>query len=139
MRYADFMIVSISANGTNIASTVLYAYYYNLSICRCHIQPMVWQRNSYCIHDIHMTGVICSCTPISRVLIIYRIPFTHADILIFPVVYACLALQGTEIAISCIYTLLKFECCDSTLKYWKVYMGAMVTPLGCQMVLSQHP
>ena len=25
----------------NIASTVLHAYHYNLSLCRCHVQPVV--------------------------------------------------------------------------------------------------
>ena len=79
------MTASISAHSTNIASTIIhaYAYHYNSSLCICHIQPTVYQRNSYCIRDIHVTEAICSCTPISRAPLIYGIPFTHADILIF--------------------------------------------------------
>ena len=79
------MIASITAHSTNIASTILHAYHYNLSLCMCHVQPTVYQRNSYCIRDIHVTEAIRSCTPISRAPVIYGIPFTHADILIFPV------------------------------------------------------
>ena len=62
------MTASISAHSTNIASTIIhaYAYHYNLSLCMCHVQPMVYQRNSYCICDIHVTEAIRSCTPISR-------------------------------------------------------------------------
>ena len=79
------MTASISAHSTNIASTIIhaYAYHYNLSLCMCHVQPTVYQRNSYCIRDIHVTEAIRSYTPISRALLIYGIPFTHADILIF--------------------------------------------------------
>ena len=77
------MTASISAHSTNIASTIIHAYHYNLSLCMCHVQPTVYQRNSYYIHDIHVTEAICSCTPISRAPLIYGIPFTHADILIF--------------------------------------------------------
>ena len=77
------MIASITAHSTNIASTILHAYHYNLSLCRCHVQPTVYQRNSYCIRDIHVTEAIRSCTPISRAPLIYGIPFTHVDILIF--------------------------------------------------------
>ena len=79
------MTASISAHSTNIASTIIhaYAYHYNLSLCMCHVQPTVYQRNSYCIRDIHMTEAIRSYTPISRAPLIYGIPFTHADILIF--------------------------------------------------------
>ena len=79
------MTASISAHSTNIASTIIhaYAYYYNLSLCMCHVQPTVYQRNSYCIRDIHVTEAIRSYTPISRAPLIYGIPFTHADILIF--------------------------------------------------------
>ena len=84
-RYVDFMTASISAHSTNIASTVIhaYTYHYNLSLCMCHVQPTVYQRNSYCIRDIHVTEAIRSYTPISRAPLIYGIPFTHADILIF--------------------------------------------------------
>ena len=82
------MIASITAHSTNIASTILHAYHYNLSLCRCHVQPTVYQRNSYCIRDIHVTEAIRSCTPISRAPLIYGIPFTHADILIFSCVTA---------------------------------------------------
>ena len=79
------MTASISAHSTNIASTIIhaYAYHYNLSLCMCHVQPTVYQRNSYCIRDIHVTEAIRSYTPISRAPLIYGIPFTHADILIF--------------------------------------------------------
>ena len=82
------MTASISTHSTNIASTIIHAYHYNLSLCMCHVQPTVYQpicdqRNSYCIRDIHVTEAIHSCTPISRALLIYGIPFTHADILIF--------------------------------------------------------
>ena len=82
-RYVDFMIASISAHSTNIASTIIHAYHYNLSLYMCHVQPTVYQLNSYCIRDIHVTEAICSCTPISHASLIYGIPFTHADILIF--------------------------------------------------------
>ena len=87
-RYVDFMTASISAHSTNIASTIIhaYAYHYNLSLCMCHVQPTVYQRNSYCIRDIHVTEAIRSYTPISRAPLIYGIPFTHADILVFPCV-----------------------------------------------------
>ena len=80
------MTASISAHSTNIASTIIhaYAYYCNLSLCMCHVQPTVYQRNSYCIRDIHVTEAIRSYTPISRAPLIYGIPFTHADILVFP-------------------------------------------------------
>ena len=81
------MTTSISAHSTNIASTIIhaYAYHYNLSLCMCHVQPTVYQHNSYCIHmhDIHVTEAIRSYTPIFRAPLIYGIPFTHADILIF--------------------------------------------------------
>ena len=79
------MTASISAHSTNIASTIIhaYAYHYNLSLCMCHVQPTVYQRNSYCIRDIHVTEAIRSYTPISRAPLIYGIPFTHADILVF--------------------------------------------------------
>ena len=82
------MTASISAHSTNIASTIIhaYAYHYNLSLCMCHVQPTVYQRNSYCIRDIHVTEAIRSYTPISRAPLIYGIPFTHADILVFPCV-----------------------------------------------------
>ena len=83
MRYIDFMIASISAHSTIITSTILHAYHYNLLLCRCHVQATVQQRNSYCIHDIHVTEAISSCTPISHAPLIYGILFTHADILIF--------------------------------------------------------
>ena len=83
------MIASITDHSTNIASTILHAYHYNLSLCRCHVQPTVYQRNSYCIRDIHVTEAIRSCTPISRTPLIYGIPFTHADILIFSCVNDC--------------------------------------------------
>ena len=83
MRYVDLMVASISAHSTNIASTILHTYHHNLSLCRCHVQPTVYQHNSYCIRDIHVTEAIRSCTPISHAPLIYEIPFTHADILIF--------------------------------------------------------
>ena len=78
------MTASISTHSTNIASTIIhaYAYHYNLSLCMCHVQPTVYQRNSYCIHDIPMTEAIRSYTPISHAPLINGIPFTHADILI---------------------------------------------------------
>ena len=76
------MTASISAHSTNIASTIIHADY-NLPLYMCHVQPTVYQRNSYCIRDIHVTEAIRSCTPISRAPLIYGIPFTHADILIF--------------------------------------------------------
>ena len=82
------MTASISAHSTNIASIIIhaYSYHYNLSLCMCHVQPTVYQHNSYCIRDIHVTEAIHSYTPISRAPLIYGIPFTHADILIFPVI-----------------------------------------------------
>ena len=75
------MTASISAHSTNIASIILhaYAYHYNLSLCMCHVQPTVYQRNSYCILDIHVTEAIHSCTPISHAPLIYGMLFTHAD------------------------------------------------------------
>ena len=95
-RYVDFMIASISAHSTTIASTTLHAYHYNLSLCRYHVQPTVWQRNSYCIRGIHVTEAIRSCTPISRAPLIYGMPFTHADILIFPVLSMKVSQWGKE-------------------------------------------
>ena len=87
------MTASISAHSTNIASTIIhaYAYHYNLSLCMCHVQPTVYQRNSYCIRDIHVTEAIRSCMPISRAPLIYGIPFTHADIMIFSCVPSFIA------------------------------------------------
>ena len=84
------MTASISAHSTNIANTIIhaYAYHYNLSLCMCHVQPTVYQRNSYCIRDIHVTEAIRSYTPISRAPLIYGIPFAHADILIFSCVWS---------------------------------------------------
>ena len=97
------MTASISAHSTNIASTIIhaYAYHYNLSLCMCHVQPTVYQRNSYCIRDIHVTEAIRSYTPISRAPLIYGIPFTHADILVFPCVMVSEVLLRRQVFIAC--------------------------------------
>ena len=91
------MTASISAHSTNIASTIIHAYHYSLSLCMCHVQPTVYQRNSYCIRDIHVTEAIRSCMPISRAPLIYGIPFTHADILIF----SCVGCGDSVPLVSC--------------------------------------
>ena len=99
------MTASISAHSTNIVSTIIhaYAYHYNLSLCMCHVQPTVYQRNSYCIRDIHVTEAIRSYTPISRAPLIYGIPFTHADILVFPcdLHASCIVLTSRTLIFCC--------------------------------------
>ena len=104
------MTASISAHSTNIASTIIhaYAYHYNLSLCMCHVQPTVYQRNSYCIRDIHVTEAIRSYTPISRAPLIYGILFTHADILIFPVLALLSALIIYHYCLQRLVTSLRF-------------------------------